>query len=203
MNRIRAFIAVNLPVAVTSKVTEVQTELRQRARQANMSVGWVPPTHMHVTLKFLAEIPEESVWAVRDLLKDKLATRSALPVVVKGTGAFPTRSKPRVIWVGLQSEGDALTALAKEVDLWLTEIGFSPETRAFHPHLTLGRVKQGGSDLLEGLEEVELGTCMISEVVLYQSVLQRQGAEYTPLARIALANPLRAMGTGSITPSVE
>ena len=186
MIKIRAFIAVNLPLPLIEKVAELQTELRLRARHAGMNVAWVPPPSMHVTLKFLAEIPEENVWAIRDILHERLAGRAALPLRVRGTGAFPTRSHPRVFWVGIASENDALPQLAAEVEAWLTDLGFNKETRPFHPHLTLGRVKQGGGDLLEGLEAMEFGNCTLDQVVLYKSVLQRQGAEYTALARIPL-----------------
>jgi 2'-5' RNA ligase len=187
MNRIRAFLAFNLPVATINKVAELQSEVRQRARAAGLKVGWVAPPNMHVTLKFLAEIPEESVWAVRDLVKEKLVGRSAIPLRVRGAGAFPSRGKPRVLWVGIESPDDAVAKLAADVDGWVAELGFAKEERPFHPHLTLGRVKQGAGDVLEGLDAVEIGECALTAVVLYQSVLRREGAEYTPLASFPLA----------------
>jgi 2'-5' RNA ligase len=186
MNRIRAFLAFNLPVATINKVSELQSDLRQRARQAGLKVGWVDPTHMHVTLKFLAEIPEDSVWAVRDRVTEKLAGRPALPLQVRGVGAFPDRERPRVLWVGIDSAEDAVTRLAADIDCWLVDLGFAKEKRPFHPHLTLGRVKAGAADLLTGLEPVDYGACTLSAVVLYQSVLKREGAEYSPLATIPL-----------------
>lgn len=186
--RIRAFIAVNVPVATLQKVGELQADLRDRARQAGLTVGWVPLSGMHVTLKFLAEIPQESVWAVRDVLRNRLAARSGFWLHVKGTGAFPSRQQPRVLWVGLE-DGDQLVQLASDVDRWLEELGFEREKRAFQPHLTLGRVKAGTADILDGLEAVDFGECSVHEVVLYQSVLRRQGAEYTPLNTTPLLKP--------------
>lgn len=186
ITRIRSFVAVNLPVEIINKVMEVQAELRTRAQRAGMRVGWVPATGMHVTLKFLAEIPEETVWAVRDTLTERLAGRSALRLQLCGAGAFPSRSHPRVLWIGIKSNGEALTRLGTDVDQWLEQLGFSKETRPFHPHLTLGRVKESPADVLEGLEAIDLGACTVREVVLYRSILRRQGAEYQPLARIPL-----------------
>jgi 2'-5' RNA ligase len=100
-----------------------------------------------------------------------------------------------VLWVGVSGEG--LDALAGELDAWLgEELGFAKEKRPFHAHLTLGRVKNGGGvDLLEGLDEHPFGSCVAHEVVLYKSVLQRRGAEYTPLARLALSG--RDAGRGA------
>ncbi len=205
MKKIRAFIAIKLPLPLIEKVAELQSELRLRARHAGMKVAWVPPPNMHVTLKFLAEIPEENVFAIRDLLQERLAARVVLPLVVRGTGAFPTRAYPRVFWVGVESENNALPQLAADVDAWLADLGFSKETRPFHPHLTLGRVKQGSGDLLEGLEAMEFGNCTLDQVVLYQSVLQRQGAEHTALARIPLvvAPTSNSLGGGRSTEAKE
>jgi RNA 2',3'-cyclic 3'-phosphodiesterase len=189
LKRVRAFIAVNLPVPVIQKVGEVQRELKDRARQAGLKVGWVAPTNMHVTLKFLAEIPEDSVFAVRDVLRERLAGRAGFGVRVRGAGAFPDAQKPRVLWVGIECAGGELSRLATDVDTWLEELGFAREKRAFNPHLTLGRVKSGAADVLEGLPAVELGECSVTEVVIYRSVLRREGAEYTSLAQIPLGRP--------------
>jgi 2'-5' RNA ligase len=185
VQRIRAFVAVHLPIPVIERVTQVQTQLRGRAREAGLKVGWVSAAQLHVTLKFLGEIVEESRWAIRDRLQDRLAGRAAFEVAVRGVGAFPDRARPKVIWVGIE-EAAPLVALAGEVESWLSELGFAKETRPFHPHLTLGRVKAGAADILAGLEAQSFGTAEVSEVTLYQSVLRPQGAEYKPLARVAL-----------------
>jgi len=197
LRHIRAFIAVNLPVAILQRVVELQKDLRARAQQAGLKVGWVPPTGMHVTLKFLAEIPEESVWAVRDVLRDRLVRRAGFTARVGGAGAFPSRERPRVLWLGVDGPSDELVRLAGDVESWLEELGFAREKRAFHPHLTLGRVKAGTADVLGGLETVDFGECSVTEVVLYQSVLKRQGAEYSPLARIPLETPRGTLARGT------
>jgi 2'-5' RNA ligase len=187
MNKIRAFLAVNLPVKVIQSIAEVQAKLCAAAKETNMKVAWVPPPNMHVTLKFLADIHEETVWGIGDLLKNKLEGRPAFSVSVEGLDAFPNRQKPKVLWVGIRSEGKALDLLANDLEQWLEELGFVKESRPFHGHLTLGRVKQPASiDVLEGLESFSLGESSISEIVLYKSVLQRRGADYSPLIRFPL-----------------
>jgi len=188
MNRIRAFVAASLPVETINKVTGLQAELRASAKNAGMTVAWVPSANMHVTLKFLAEIPEESLWAIRDLLSERLAERATFPVDVKGLGAFPSRSNPRVVWVGVQSLGDELAKLAADVETWLELLGFEKESRPFHPHLTLGRIKQGSTDLIGEREDLEIDHCTIQDIVLYQSVLSSRGVQYKPLITIPLAS---------------
>lgn len=196
MSSIRAFLAVNLPIRLVEEVRETQDKLRVAAKEASMKVSWVPPPNMHVTLKFLADIQEEVAWAIRELLLPKLEDRPPIQLSVKGTGVFPSRKRPRVIWVGVQSDG-ALESLAGDLDQWVHELGFVQETRPYHAHLTLGRVKNGAADLIEGLEEVAYGDCTIHEVVLYKSVLQRTGAEYTPLARFPLAGVAQPVERGA------
>jgi 2'-5' RNA ligase len=185
VSRVRAFVAVSLPPAVINRVIELGADLRARAREAGLKVAWVGPSQLHITLKFLGEIPEESAWAVRDRLGERLAGRAALALQVRGAGAFPAAARPRAIWIGVR-EAEGLVALAADVDAWLDELGFAKEQRQFHPHLTLGRVKAGAADILGGLEEVDFGRAVVNEVTLYRSVLRPQGPEYTPLGRFTL-----------------
>lgn len=187
MERVRIFLALNLPIRVIEEVRAEQDKLRGVAEEAGMKVAWIPPPNMHVTLKFMGQAPVESALAIQDLLTPRLEARAPLSLNVSGAGAFPDRQQPRVLWVGVS--GDGLDELAGSVDAWLDEeLGFAREKRPFHAHLTLGRVKSGGGvDLLEGLEEHPFGSCVAHEVVLYKSVLQQRGAEYTPLARFALS----------------
>lgn len=190
MNTFRTFMALNLPVSTIRKVdTMVQTELRPRALDLGLKVGWVKAPNMHVTLKFLGNIPEETCWTIRDRLPILLKERPPLRLHPKGFGAFPDADKPRVIWLGLEQQDEGLTRLASVVDDWFEEIGFEREKRAFAAHLTLGRVKSGSAaELLQApeLAEVDIGPCTATDVVFYRSVLQRAGAEYTPLARCKL-----------------
>lgn len=187
-NTIRAFVALNLPIPVIRRVAELQRELRNKAKKANIRVGWVPPPNLHVTLKFLGNIPAENAWAISDRLKQVLAARPSFGMQLQGTGAFPNRAKPRVLWLGLKSAGGELEQLAEDMEQWFEELGFAREQRDFHPHLTLGRVKSvmPSLDLLEGTDRVDLGRCSAAEVVLYESLLNRRGAEYSALARIPL-----------------
>jgi len=188
MIRIRAFVALNLPVELIREAAALQARLREAAKTAGMRVGWVPAANMHVTLKFLGEIPEELSLAIGEVLAKNLAGRAALPVTVKGAGTFPEGAPPRVVWIGVHSADDAVCALAADVETWLEDLGLAKESRPFHPHLTVGRVKEGTGDLVGGLENELVGDGLAQEVVLYKSMLQRAGAEYTPLCRVPLGS---------------
>lgn len=192
MERIRAFVALNLPVPVVEQVSKLQAELSAEAERAGLRVAWVPATHLHVTLRFLGEMPQEVAFALRDRLAAGLAGRRAFAVQVGGVGAFPTPEQPRVLWVGLRDDEGALARLATEVQGWVEELGFAPEARPFHPHLTLGRVKAGEGDVCARWADHVVGPAVPTEVVLYRSELQRRGAEYTAIARF----PLQRSGRG-------
>lgn len=205
MERIRAFVALNLPVEVIDRMAELQRQLREAASAAGVKARWVPPPNLHLTLKFLGSIPSESVAAIRDVLAPLLAERAAPKLALHGLGVFPDPARPRVLWAGIDEEDGAVTALAGEVDSQLAEIGFEPEKRPFHPHLTLGRIKQGNDDFWSDLAPVERLECRAVDVTLYRSVTQPyvprgaggpgRGAEYTALARYPLVGGATARET--------
>ena len=194
MERIRAFVALNLPVPVIEQISKLQVELGAEAERVGLRVAWVPATNLHVTLRFLGEMPRETAFALRDRLVAGVAGRRSFGLQVRGVGAFPEIGRPRVLWVGLRDDEGALARLAAEVGGWVDELGFAPEPRPFHPHLTLGRVKEGAGDGVgDGAGDIGtrwadhvVGPTVPTEVVLYSSELQRRGAEYTAIARFAL-----------------
>ena len=153
-----------------------------------MRVAWVPPPNMHITLKFLGNVERHSLPLLGEKLARSLEGRSPIPISLTGLGAFPDASKPRVLWMGIGNGAEAIGELAAHVDEALSELGFERESREFHPHLTLGRVKQGSADLVSEKAEQHFGDCLAREVTLYESRLQRKGAEYNVIVRIPLAS---------------
>src|SRR5690242_9101755 len=168
-NKIRAFIAVNLSVAGTRAVAELEDAVRQECQGLDLRVAWVPAPNLHVTLKFLGWTREEALEAVRDRLAQELSRRVPIDVRGHGLGAFPTVTRPRVIWVGLDDPNGALGELAASVDQVVSELGFIKEERPFKAHMTIGRVKEGkGSleDVIARHADRDLGVSTIREVVL-------------------------------------
>lgn len=205
MEWIRAFVALNLPVAVVKDLAAVQRDLRAAAERGGARVSWVPAPNMHVTLKFLGNIDREAVYALRDRLGRELEGRATFPVSVQGLGVFPDAERPRVLWAGVEDLAAAgtsseapLARLAADVDGWLDDLGYEPETRPFHGHVTLGRIKEPPARGPFWTEtRLSEQRCAPIEVVLYSSVLQRQGAEYEALARYPLAG-VAAVGAAAL-----
>ncbi len=180
----RVFVALDIPAEVRRAIGEMIARLRGVARGAR----WVRAEGVHVTLKFIGEIPAERVAAVEQALRDVRSAGIAAPVEAKfrGAGFFPNERHPRVFWAGIEASPN-LADLARAVDARLTPLGIASETREFRPHLTLARFKSEDGlrrlrDEIKRLEPFEFGSMRASEFHLFQSQLGPGGAKYTKLA---------------------
>jgi 2'-5' RNA ligase len=186
--RVRSFVAIELPPEVRDALAGVQACLRPLTKD----VRWVAPEGIHLTLKFLDGIPAAMVPRVAGALA--LLEASAPPALrLDSAGAFPNWRAPRVIWVGLGGDIEALSVLRGRVEQVLRPLGFSPDLRPFSPHLTLGRVRdnarpEGLRDLAGAAQalKVEPAPFRADGVTLFQSRLTPSGAVYTALARVSL-----------------
>jgi RNA 2',3'-cyclic 3'-phosphodiesterase len=148
-------------------------------------VRWIKRESLHLTLKFLGQVDDARVETVQKAIAAAVAPLPRFTISCRGLGVFPDIRRPRVIWAGL--EGGALAALAQATEAALDPLGFPREAREFKPHLTIGRWREGarGGDALRGELERwrhhDFGASAVDDTVLFQSVLKRGGAEYTPL----------------------
>ena len=180
----RVFVALDIPAEVRRAIGEMIARLRDVARGAR----WVRAEGVHVTLKFIGEIPAERVAAVEQALRDVRSVGIAAPVEAKfrGAGFFPNERHPRVFWAGVEASPN-LAELARAVDARLTPLGIAAETREFRPHLTLARFKSEDGlprlrEEIKKLEPFDFGSMRASEFHLFQSQLGAGGAKYTKLA---------------------
>ncbi len=149
------------------------------------TVRWVRPEQMHLTLKFLGEVPDGQVPDITDAVALAAEQSQGFILRTDGAGCFPPgRSKVRVVWVGLEAD-PALLACQANVEAALAEAGFPPEARAFSPHLTLGRVKNDATagKLRAAVEAIPIPVMEqeVDSIVLMQSELRREGARYLPV----------------------
>lgn len=197
----RLFLAVNLSIATTRKIAEAIEAMRPEAARRGLRVGWVPPANLHVTLKFLGWSNPEMVDAIADRVRAGLHGRKAFELEARGVGAFPTETSARVLWVGVVDPKGVLATLAADVEAWMERLGYEREKRAYHPHVTIGRVREdhggqggtGAAEVLAPWREVAFGRSLVREVVLYESKMRAKGSEYLAQARVPLdAPPYRA-----------
>jgi len=177
---VRLFVALEIPSGVREKLATLVGELRA----VDSRPKWVRDDNLHVTLKFIGEVREERLDAIRDALA---TVRSAAPVSLQfhGLGFFPNEKRPRVFWAAMGGSAN-LPHLAKDIEAALEKIGIPREQREFSAHLTLARFGDAPfSKELEAAIEArsgsDFGFYTTSEFHLYQSNLKRSGAEYTRL----------------------
>ena len=195
MEEIRSFIAIELTEHVLRSLREVQERL------GNMPAGhfarWVRPEGVHLTLKFLGSVPANRISAVAEGMRQACVGTEPFWFDVVGLGCFPNARRPRVLWVGIQEEGEQLVRLQRAIDREMEALGYPSEKRAFHPHLTLARIrKDARSQEQEALGHLvmttavgELGRVRVERVNLMRSDLRPGGAVYSQLALAELNAP--------------
>lgn len=186
MEEIRCFVAIELP----HNVGEFLAQLAARLRAASpRPVKWVDPLGIHLTLKFLGNVPPARIAEIGQALTGAVGGKAPLTLCTGGLGAFPGWQRPQVVWLGLEGDLEGLARLQSDVDTALSALGFPAEARAFTPHLTLARVREGlrpeeRRHLADSVRSVALPpaeTFVVRSVSLIRSRLTPSGALYTRL----------------------
>ncbi len=179
---IRAFIAIAVPESVLKSCQDIVAQLRG----LNLQGRFAKTQSMHLTLQFLGNIEEEQISGIAEILEQAGKGVAPFDLEVARLGVFPHLTYPRVVWIGVESI-DALMALQSKIQQGLEPLGFPKESRDFHPHLTLLRLKSRKNlyRLVEYLEvegpHQQAGMIQAEQIHLYQSILKPQGAEYLKL----------------------
>jgi 2'-5' RNA ligase len=190
---IRSFVAIELPDPAQDALRGVSERLRGKVPRD--SVRWSRVSGIHLTIKFLGDVSEADLPKIKTALAQVGQRHGPFRFTIGGVGCFPNVKRPRVVWVGIEEETGSLGALQRDVEKSLAPLGFEPEKRAFHPHLTLGRTQRNVGSRDQGrLGEViatagvgELGQVQVKSFVLMRSDLRPDGAVYTPLALFDLS----------------
>jgi len=193
---IRTFVAVELDASLRQAFEQAQTKLRSQLQQtlsADVRIQWVKPESVHLTLKFLGDIPEDRVPDVQAALTRVASGHGRFTATVEGLGVFPDDRAPRVVWAGMTAQADAVKRLAADVESALGAIGFASEQRPFHPHLTLARIKERSREVGCALSaggllrpEAKLGELTVAAVSLMKSDLKPSGPVYARLCHVPL-----------------
>ncbi|MEW5848394.1 MAG: RNA 2',3'-cyclic phosphodiesterase [Myxococcota bacterium] len=199
MGSVRAFIAVELPPTLRQVLDELTGKLR--AGTPPRVVKWVPADNLHLTLKFLGQMPVEQQEELVGKLHAVAKAHAPFALTLTSLGCFPSARKPHVIWVGIAERNlDRLRALHHDVEEALVPLGYPAEERDFSPHLTLGRVSRDArgpsvralGEVLGNHEVGELGELTVGHLALMRSDTQPGGARYTRMAHIPLAQSVVA-----------
>ena len=179
----RLFLAVDIEEDVKSGITRTIEKLKGK----NGAVKWVKPENIHVTLYFFGEVAEKEYLSLQQLLTKALTAIHPFSVSVKGVSGFPSLSRPRVLWVGINNPTKELETIYLLVDKHLQEstIGINRDTKPYTPHVTIARIKGPfDRDIFQTLSsygEHEFGSFQVNNVILYRSILRREGPLYEPM----------------------
>lgn len=220
---VRCFWAVRPPDENLEQVSQLVRTLKRPAADLGLKVSWVPTESYHLTLKFLGDVAEERIGEMITHVESQLAgvkLAAAPKLELKGLGVFPGVHRPQVLFVDtreVSGRGPAaaepvsgeLAAVQAGLERWLTPLGFTPESRPFHPHLTVGRVRSASAQLaterraaLPALLQRHAATAggppfAVEELILYESQPTSAGPKYTPLVRLPLIPTSHRAGPAS------
>lgn len=194
--KLRVFVALPLADPIRARLAELQRRLR--ATLPDRAVRWVRAEQIHLTLRFLGDVATDRIDPLKAALAAAVAGATVLRLEVGGLGVFPNARRPRVIWVGLGGELEALGRLQPEVAAACAAFAAGEDPQTFRAHLTLGRVNdrfpgnaRAVAEALPGWRFDEQLSWSPGEVRLVRSRLQPGGSVYEDLARFPLdpANP--------------
>ena len=169
----RLFVGISLPDHVKLRVG--------RLRRGFPHFRWVPEGNLHLTLRYIGEVDVPLAARIEEILRSIRVEPFILPV--KGTGCFPRRGPPRILWVGCHRGHPRLFQLHKRIEDSLLSMGIEAESRAYHPHVTIARTakaKPGAvKQFIHDHRDFETAPFKVEGFTLFSSVLSTQGAAYT------------------------
>jgi len=176
----RLFAAIDLP-------QYLKTEIAELCAFGLPGVSWVDEAQLHLSLRFIGEVPPDDCTRIRECLLKVL--QPSFQVILSGVGTFPHSRNPRVVWVGV-ARNEGLVQLRNKIEYQLNSIGIPGEKRRFHPHITLGRVKTNKvarmGEYLAHYDLFRSEPFPVERFTLFSSLLTPSGAKYSKVAEYPL-----------------
>lgn len=168
---IRLFVAFDLPADLRLRLTGLRGQVP--------GARWVPAENMHLTLRFVGEVTE----SVAEDVHDALARVAGDPfeIQLSGVGQFDSRGQVRALWAGV-ARNEVLTQFQTRIEAACQRAGLAPESRRFHPHVTLARCRDTRLARVAPFVAAHAGfqaaPFQVDSFVLYSSALGRSGPSY-------------------------
>ena len=178
----RIFFAIVIPEEIREKLEL----LKDRLGVLPGAVKWVEKHNLHLTLQFIGETPDEKIQKLLDNAASAAEVAARFTIEIRGAGCFPSSSRPRVLWAGVDEGRNKVQLLAAELS---HRTGLPPE-KPFSPHVTLGRVHPGRtvhiSNAMLSERDFYAGTWPVKSFVCMESTLTPKGPVYREIARLSL-----------------
>jgi len=179
--QIRSFISVDLEdEKILSQVESIMSSLSSLGGDLKP----VERENIHLTLKFLGNVSASKLEEIRSALEQVVFPPFSLEI--RGAGAFPNLKRMNIVWIGIGEGWSQVELIYEQTEKLLHQLGFSRETRAFSPHITVARVRSGRkrdeiAAFLSNLTDESFGTFTVENVRLKQSILSPSGPRYSTL----------------------
>ena len=184
----RTFVALLLPPAWIEYLGAVA----DRLREGTSGMSWVKSGNVHVTVRFLGDLGDSGVKRVSDAVVRTAESLHAPLARIGGLGAFPSLTRPRVLWVGLSDGEEAVRELGNALNDGIRLAGFGPPEKPFRPHMTLARVREGARGV-DAIRSAALPAPPPAEpldrIAVMKSELHPAGSRYTALTEVRLRPP--------------
>lgn len=172
---IRSFVSIPVPNAAGLEPLLRDLSFVRGVRQS-------PPAQLHITLRFIGDLPEERIDEVAACVNAAVNGRGKGRVMLMGIGVFPNARSPRIVWAGVETE-IPLTAIADELSRRFDQAHIPYDHKPFQPHITVARVEERPDlgPLLGKYRTTEFASFICSSVLVMKSDLSSQGASHTVL----------------------
>ena len=185
----RTFCAVELSDEVRARLQEHIARLRKEFLDA--AASWSRVENIHLTLKFFGNVEIDRVPQISAAATRTTEQLSKFQIEVGNTGVFPRPSRAQVLWIGVNDPSGKLSALQKQFDEDCASTGFAKEDRAYHPHLTIARLRKperrlADTHLQMKFEPLAVG---INDLIVFRSELSNKGSRYTAISHHPLPDP--------------
>lgn len=179
INQMRLFVAVPIPSEIKLAVNDWMDEIKPQLPFRK----WVHHEDLHITLQFLGDTLSDRVSLITHTLQEISSLSNPLRLRVESLGLFGRPIHPSVLWAGVGGDLTGLHSLQQQVARALRPLGFIPEERAFHPHLTLARNYTGTTPFdrhmlsdfpIPSSHQDDLLAWKSQEITLYRSHLNKR-----------------------------
>jgi 2'-5' RNA ligase len=187
----RTFIALEIPQSIRARLASFTERIAPEAPDFR----WVDPVSMHVTLAFLGDVDHKDLAKVCSAVGPAVVGQEPLRFEVRGVGAFPDPARPRTLWAGVSGpSAERLGTLRAAIVGAVARLGYPADEQRFHPHVTLGRLKERNrrvrppdlQAMLQRHESWSAGAFEVAEVVTFESIPGPKGPCYNALSRAPL-----------------
>lgn len=179
-NKVRTFIAIELNESARRRLEEIQTELKK----IDADIKWVNPKMIHLTLKFLGDVPQNDLDKVCAAIEEGLRDFSKFKFQINSLGCFPPKDLPRIIWAGIDAGSDLLKQIAETLSTHVSAFCEEKNDKEFSAHITLGRVRSN-KNVMRLVNLIKTAPPKLSEaqnidhVTLFKSDLTPSGPIYS------------------------